>query len=112
MPANTANATCNKGQSPILSTEEDLIKIRSRYEEYGSPALIDHIYEGKSPETFDINALPSHIYNHGVGKPESITAGIPGIHVYIMPGHTPCILAIFWRQKNRAAYSIDDVETS
>ena len=81
-----------------MTTDAQLNAMRQRYIKLGSPALVDYIYKDMTPAQVDIQKTkPSQIYNHGTGKPESITAGIPGVHVYMLKGPPAKVLGIFYR---------------
>lgn len=45
--------------------------------------LYDLIYENQKFKVYDSQKRPSLIWDHGVNNPTSITAGLPGTHIYI-----------------------------
>ena len=67
----------------------DIQKIRDDYKaKFASKRLVDVIYD--LPQTGIKHVLgqlagqmPKMCWDHGIGNPESITGGAPGIHVYI-----------------------------
>ncbi len=58
----------------------DLESIKSEYSKNKSSQLYDFIYDTKDyePSKYVLNT----IWDHGIGKPDSITAGMKGIHIY------------------------------
>jgi hypothetical protein len=65
----------------------DLSRIQSSYKTMASNQLYDLIYAQTSVSVFRQDGKltsPALIWDHGVNQPASITAGKPGIHIYIM----------------------------
>jgi hypothetical protein len=68
------------------TTPDELNNIQQTYSKQSNKQLYDLIYFAGEPFPIKDNFLrtPEIIWNHSTNQPESITAGKPGIHIYIM----------------------------
>jgi hypothetical protein len=66
----------------VLNIKKTLDPIKRKYSATASQYhLYDLIYESKILTTY--NPKPTKIWDHGTNNPTSITAGLPGTHIYV-----------------------------
>jgi hypothetical protein len=67
----------NNMVSNNLEMEMSVVQIQSRYKTQQQYQLYDFIFDTKTKQL-------SKIWNHETNNPMSITAGLPGIHIYVV----------------------------